>query len=773
MKSLSLLLLIVAAPLLGSAQETNAPAAAPVDPFVQLATFDFGQDRAPLNGIDEAIRSAAGDAKQLAAVEEKLAAALGQPGLPPGAQDYICRTLVKIGTARCIPSVVRLLADDRGADLARLALERIPVREAGDALCKALPGAAGKVRIGIVNSLGERREPASVKLLGALLGDADAALAGAAAQALGKIGTADALAALLRAKVQSPLVVDACLACAESVAKTDAAKAGAAFRQLLESGASPIAREAAFAGFARTTPAEAGARRLDLFADKDPASSQLAVRLARRVEVPGFAKTAAQRLPSLPPATQLAMLALLGDLRDPVAGPAVLKLLTSPDAAVRLAAIDALKSLPGNEAVVSALVRLAASSEKAEAAAAARSLGAVAGEGIDALLLKGAAAGVPAERRACVAALGQRQTPTSEAVLLALRADSDPAIRYAALKALDKVATPAQFPDVIAWMLAATEAQEVREAEQLVARLAEQVGNPAEALIAADAKADAAGKERLARSLVIKGGGAALAQVRTYLTCGQAEVETAALRALGHWPDAAPLEDVLQVATNSTDPRRMYFAVQGALRLLTLDQPRPVEEKAALCGVFLEKASQPEARRLVLGALSDFAGPKALEVATAYLQDPACGGEARAAVRRLRQATLGPPALTASHNGGELKNAIDNNPGTRWTTGTPMSPGQWLLLDLHAPSLVRRVVLDAASSAGDYPREYQVFVGNAPEAMGEAVLTGKGNGALTEMSLEPARPGRYVKIVQMGSVGNLYWSVHELKVDAELVEAGP
>ena len=106
--------------------------------------------------------------------------------------------------------------------------------------------------------------------------------------------------------------------------------------------------------------------------------------------------------------------------------------------------------------------------------------------------------------------------------------------------------------------------------------------------------------------------------------------------------------------------------------------------------------------------------------------------------------------------------------------GTGMAPGQWLELDLHATCLIRRIVLDTTGSAGDFPRKYQVFVGDAPAPAGEPAMTGAGNGPVTEIVFDPPRRGRHVRIVQQGTVGNLYWSVHELTVEADLPnEAAP
>ncbi len=768
MKSLQLFTAILLAGLTAHAQVpvTNAP---PPDPYVLLAGFDFGQDRAPLNQIDEAIKASAGDAARRAEIEGKLAALLGQASLPIGAQNYICVTLSVIGGEQCVPALAGLLGDERKADLARLALERIPHASAGSALRSALPKSAGRTRIGLAQSLGVRRDDAAVPLLAPLLKDADPATVAAAAHALGQIADAAALKALRASgELAQSAVADAVLACADAMAGGDAREAAQVYRDILDVKGAPAIQEAALVGLARVAPDDAAKRLLALFDSGDEAAVARAIRLARRVQVPAFARAAADRLPKLPGGAQVAVLALLGDIGQAEARPAVLACLSSTEEAVRLAAVDALGALPGDATAVARLAALAAAGTTAEKKAAARSLVRAAGPEAEAALRAGAQKGATPERVACVTALGERQAAGADQFLLGLRGDGDAEVRRGALRALDKVAGPELHGGIVAWLLAATDESEAREAERLVIRLGEKAPKAVEELLAADAQATDTGRERLARCLARRGGDAALQKVRAYAAAPNEALVTAAVRALGTWPNAAPLPDLLAVVEKGGEARRVALAVQGALQLLAADAARPADAKAEVVGQLLAKSQQPEARKLLISALGDYPSGKARELAAGLVDDPQCGAEAKAALQRIRNASMQPPGLTASHNAGELKHATDKNPGSRWTTGTGMAPGQWLELDLHAACLIRRIVLDTSGSAGDYPRKYQVFVGDAPAPAGEPALTGEGNGPVTEMVLDPPRRGRHVRIVQQGTVGNLFWSVHELKVEAEV-----
>jgi HEAT repeat protein len=140
-----------------------------------------------------------------------------------GAKDYICRLLVRIGSGASVPTLAKLLADKDNSHMARYALERISASQAGDALRSALGSLEGALKLGVIASLGARRDEASVSPLAALVASSDQSIARAAALALGAIKSASAAKALTKAPPASgsnevkQAVTDASLACAEGL----------------------------------------------------------------------------------------------------------------------------------------------------------------------------------------------------------------------------------------------------------------------------------------------------------------------------------------------------------------------------------------------------------------------------------------------------------------------------------------------------------------------------------------------------------------------------
>ncbi len=119
--------------------------------------------------------------------------------------------------------------------------------------------------------------------------------------------------------------------------------------------------------------------------------------------------------------------------------------------------------------------------------------------------------------------------------------------------------------------------------------------------------------------------------------------------------------------------------------------------------------------------------------------------------------------LASSNNEGDLANAIDDTESSRWTTRETQRNGQWLTVNLGGDYWINRVVSTSESSPNDYPRQYEVFVSQDGVDWGDAVVSGTGDNATTDIEFAGVL-ARHVKIVQLGSSDNFWWSVHDLSV---------
>ncbi|HBL45388.1 MAG TPA: hypothetical protein DDZ90_18570, partial [Planctomycetaceae bacterium] len=135
-----------------------------------------------------------------------------------------CRRLAAIGDASAATAIAKYLGDEKLATYARSALENIPDQAADKALRDALKTVKGDLLVGVINSIGKRKDKQAVGDLTPLLSDKNTKVAIAAAHALGEIGTPEAAKSLQQAlgkgdaKLQQE-VGFACLMCAKSLAK--------------------------------------------------------------------------------------------------------------------------------------------------------------------------------------------------------------------------------------------------------------------------------------------------------------------------------------------------------------------------------------------------------------------------------------------------------------------------------------------------------------------------------------------------------------------------
>ena len=187
----------------------------------KVKTYDWGQSRLALTEVSDIIKKAHSSSSELRRIEKSLLGVLTSDSTRAGKQ-YVCRELSIIGTGQSVSVLGNMLTDEETSDMARYALERIPGTAVNEALRAALRKANGKPKIGIINSLGQRRDRRAVRALSRLVGNQDKTVAIAAAAALGQIADSRATKALAEAKDKATgklqmVVLDSYLRCADQL----------------------------------------------------------------------------------------------------------------------------------------------------------------------------------------------------------------------------------------------------------------------------------------------------------------------------------------------------------------------------------------------------------------------------------------------------------------------------------------------------------------------------------------------------------------------------
>lgn len=597
------------------------------DPYDELGKVDFASSYSAIYAIQNEIIKASPD--QLRAIEAKLLAVLQKPDTALWAKEFICKTMRQIGSEKCVPVLANLLTDEKLSHVARYGLQNSASPAAGAALLAALDKTSGKLKTGIVTSLGERREAKAVPQLTKLIVDTDAQLAGAAIMALGRIGGARCAGILAEAKVADTLVArraDAVAMCADSMVAKNAFEAANYYRWLFTMVNTPAARIAGLRGLVRVEKAKAMPVVLDALGDRMPAVQKAAVRCL--LDLPGAEATKAftAKLGGLSPDLQIALTLTLMDRGDRAALPAVTALVASENEPVRVAAITALGKL-GNESSLDVLLKAAATGGDT-ATAAAESLKNITGKDIDAALVKRLASADGKTKTLLIQTLGARRAVAATAALEQATADKDGVVSREAFKALGLVADEAGLAKLVALVEKNPDNTDAQDALVAAARRMYDQKSVEATLLEAVGKLKGDAQSALLKVLGQVGGPGALATLRTALKDNDEKVRDAAVRALASAEDAGVLPDLLGIIQSSPNKTHRVLALRGYTRVAALGGRRAEGETLKLLKDALPAAKEADEKKLLLGALANIHNTATLKTIEPMLADDSIKAEA-------------------------------------------------------------------------------------------------------------------------------------------------
>ncbi len=648
----------------GFAQWASAQQASLDELLKDLPRYKTGDSRRSLERIAEIVVKVQPDQALRAPVAARLAGLLGQEGTYE-CKDFICRQLYLIGGKAEIPEVAKLLADEQLSHMARYVLEAMADPDADAAMREALGKTKGKVQVGIINSLGARRDIKSVAALVGILNGDEAASAVASAGALGKIGGDDALRALVAKKGQvSPelraAVIDSCLLCADDLLRRDRkADATAVYVELSADRQPARVRIAALRGLASAAPDRAMAMIVDLLANEEDAAMQaLAAGVARQLPGDQATNTLAAAMPKLKTNGQVLLLGVLGD-RGASARIAVLAAVGSAVPEVRLAALRA-AAVVGDASTVPVLVNVAAKSSGQEKAAARDALARLRGADVDAAVVAGLGKDDVAAQVELVRAVTARRTSAAVQPLFALARTGQEGIRIASIEALGTLSEEKDYPALAAlYNEARTDGEKEAVRDALSTAGARMTSRDGAADILWAAMKDDAGRAALVRVLPRVNGTRSLNAVRMLLESDSAAVRQAAGRAIAEWPDAAAIEDMLAL-TRSDDRTLKILSLRGLVRVMALPGGPAGAEAVAAYRQMLAVAPGANEKRTVLGGLGDVKHAAALDLALAQLADEQVRADAAMAVIKIARNVIGSDAVAAKAALGKVIDAKIN-----------------------------------------------------------------------------------------------------------------
>lgn len=552
-----------------------------------------------------------------------------------------CRELALIGTKDAVSALAELLRDEKLSHMARYALETIPDPMVDAALRRALEELGGNSRqlVGVIGSLGVRRDALAVEKLKSLLYRDNAEVVAISARTLGNIGTSAAAKALMDAWANTPapkcfVFAEGLFRAAEAlVAKGQQAEAIAIYDRLRNSQAPHQIRAGALRGAILARQEEGLALLRKSLRSDDFVVFDAALRTG--MEIPGSEVTQAliQEYYGRQSTDKKILIIQEWGRRGDVMANEHLQRAAGSSAqpkAIRVAALRALAEIGAADAV-EPLVAALDDKDQEISQAALESLAGLPGKEMDGVVSKMLARNETSQKLTGIELAGRRRMVSSLPALLKAAEDNDAKVRSAAYKKLGELATPAELPALLQFL---GRSQDLDAAEQAISALCARVDKPeqhADPVIAALAPAKPALKCALLRILGVMSGEKALKTVLSALDDANPEVRDASLRVLCAWKTAEAAPEVLKLAKSAKNDTEKKLCLRSYLDWAR-NSDQGADKQLAMCREAVSLAQSTDEKKLLLGALGGIDSPEALAAITPYLESESTAEDAATAI---------------------------------------------------------------------------------------------------------------------------------------------
>jgi HEAT repeat protein len=542
--------------------------------------------------------------------KEKELMAVLRSDAPASEKAIACKNLAIYGSPAAVADLAKLLPDPQLSSWARISLEVIPGEASDEALLAASESLEGRLLVGMINSIGFRRNANAVESLTAKLQNSDADVASAAAVALGHIGNAAATKSLTAALATVPAnvrsaVAEGCVLCAERLHGEGDAVAATKIYDQVRAADVPMQRIIEATRGAILARNQDGIPLLqEIIQSPDKKLFQLALGTAREFPGSEIDKTLAAQLDKATPDRAVLIVQAMADRPQTVVVAAVVKAAGQGPTAVRISAIDALQRV-GDDSCLSALLTIAVGDEEALATAAQQTLSVLPGQDVN----KEIGALLPTAKgdthKLLLQLVGQRRIDAVNEVVKALDS-SDKSVRSAALVALGETISLERLSLLISQAVAPKHAEDATIAQQALkaasVRMPDREACAAE-LASAVGDAPAAAKTTLLEILSEVGGTKALQTLATAARSNDDQLQDTSSRLLGKWNgvDAAPvLLDLAKTAPAGKYRVRALRGYIGVARKFAM----PDKARAEMCRNAINATLRPAERKLALDVLT-------------------------------------------------------------------------------------------------------------------------------------------------------------------------
>ena len=601
------------------------------DVWEDIAGYEYGDEPNPCEQVEKLLQET--PINEYGRIEQKLIAVAASKDATQAGRAVACRFLQQVGTEKCIPAVSGLLRDEILSDYARLVLERLKSEEADRAMRDALETASDKVKIGILATLGERRDDKAIEPAVKLAHSSNPALAKAAIQVIGKLGGEEAavfLSSMKPAKKIVPTQMRAMVECARSLSGNDKV----------------YLCEKVLAGFYR--PCHIAALRELTNVDTTKASYLIAraiksndVKL-RRDGLSIVAGTKGKRvtrnmldlLDEMSPDRQAELIVALGARGDKAALDKIMRHITSNNTIIQDAAVKAVSKLGGADAVK---LLLGTTDSPKLRDSVTKAIAGMKGDNINDALVESLKD--RNLRKAAIHASIARGNTKAVPGLLKLVQDEDPDVRKEAWTGLSTLASRDDMNSMMKILVKIKEARDLSYAEEAVKKVFYRAENRSKCFKAVAGHYEAV--TEATKGIILELGAAtgdsqALKLERNALESGNKELYARALRSLAKWPNETAADDLLRQAKNASEQVDRIVALRGYIRIAGIEKAKlSADERMKMLKTAIGLAKRNEEKQQIVSGLQHVKNLEALDMLGKYMDDPALQAEARMSAANL------------------------------------------------------------------------------------------------------------------------------------------
>lgn len=585
-------------------------------------------------------------AQAAARFNESDSIAVLQSGAPKAEKATACKELAICGTERAVPALAPLLGDAELTSWARIALEVIPGSAADAALRSALGQVQGRALIGVINSIGVRRDARAVDALTQKLSHANAEVAGAAAVALGHIGGEAAARVLTQslgtaAADRRSAVAEGCILCAEGFLTNDRPADAVRLYDAVRQADVPDQRHLeGIRGAILARQSEGVPLLIEQLRSEDTKRLGVGLRTAR--ELPGrqVTEALAEELQRLDADRRPLLLLALADRKDDAVLPVVHQAAQDGQKELRLTAIKLLIHL-GDVSCVPVLLKAATEGDAGLEQAAKETLVRLAGKEVDADLLGRMDSAQGKLQQVLIELAGQRQINAALPLVVSSLQQDDTQIRGTAIKTVGIIGQASQVADLVGLLQKTDSSRERTEIENALLAISDRSGVQCipslQPLIQSrDSELQMIGLHALATI----GGPLALAPVQAAMKVPDAAVQDEAVRTLSTWPNNWPEDQeagqaLLALVSSAEKMSHQVLALRGYLQYLRGTKTLDPEQKVTKVRQIQTHINRPAEKRQAIAVLGEAPSAAALEFLLELAEEKSVAEESYSALVRV------------------------------------------------------------------------------------------------------------------------------------------